>query len=73
MSQWSSGTPEPTTIRAKDNVVIVAQGLAHFAPFTTYSPIQTSCHQQCLAKNPGGYCGLGGTGVSCPTGVGVKG
>jgi peptide-methionine (S)-S-oxide reductase len=26
-------------------------------------------HQQYLAKNPGGYCGLGGTGVSCPTGV----
>jgi peptide-methionine (S)-S-oxide reductase len=26
-------------------------------------------HQQYLAKNPGGYCGLGGTGLSCPTGV----
>ncbi len=26
-------------------------------------------HQQYLAKNPGGYCGLGGTGVPCPTGV----
>ena len=29
-------------------------------------------HQQYLAKNPHGYCGLGGTGVSCPIGVGVK-
>jgi peptide-methionine (S)-S-oxide reductase len=28
-------------------------------------------HQQYLAKNPAGYCGLGGTGVSCPVGVGV--
>ena len=28
-------------------------------------------HQQYLAKNPGGYCGLGGTGVSCPIGLGV--
>jgi peptide-methionine (S)-S-oxide reductase len=28
-------------------------------------------HQQYLAKNPGGYCGLGGTGVSCPVGTGV--
>jgi len=28
-------------------------------------------HQQYLDKNPGGYCGLGGTGVSCPVGVGV--
>ena len=26
-------------------------------------------HQQYLHKNPGGYCGLGGTGVSCPVGV----
>jgi peptide-methionine (S)-S-oxide reductase len=26
-------------------------------------------HQQYLAKNPMGYCGLGGTGVSCPVGV----
>ena len=30
-------------------------------------------HQQYLAKNPGGYCGLSGTGVSCPVGLGVEG
>ena len=30
-------------------------------------------HQQYLAKNPWGYCGLGGTGVSCPVGVDVAG
>ncbi len=29
-------------------------------------------HQQYLAKNPEGYCGLGGTGVSCPIGTGVQ-
>ena len=29
-------------------------------------------HQQYLAKNPGGYCGLGGTGVGCPIGVPVR-
>jgi peptide-methionine (S)-S-oxide reductase len=29
-------------------------------------------HQQYLAKNPGGYCGLGGTGVTCPVGVPVS-
>lgn len=28
-------------------------------------------HQQYLAKNPSGYCGLGGTGVTCPIGTGV--
>jgi peptide-methionine (S)-S-oxide reductase len=29
-------------------------------------------HQQYLGKNPGGYCGLGGTGVSCPIGLGAS-
>jgi peptide-methionine (S)-S-oxide reductase len=29
-------------------------------------------HQQYLAKNPHGYCGLGGTGVSCPIGLGAS-
>jgi peptide-methionine (S)-S-oxide reductase len=29
-------------------------------------------HQQYLAKNPNGYCGLGGTGITCPVGVGVS-
>jgi peptide-methionine (S)-S-oxide reductase len=29
-------------------------------------------HQQYLAKNPGGYCGHGGTGVSCPIGTGAR-
>lgn len=30
-------------------------------------------HQQYLSKHPDGYCGLGGTGVSCPIGLGLKG
>jgi len=29
-------------------------------------------HQQYLAKNPNGYCGIGGTGVSCPIGLGAR-
>jgi peptide-methionine (S)-S-oxide reductase len=29
-------------------------------------------HQQYLAKNPNGYCGIGGTGVSCPVGLGAQ-
>ena len=29
-------------------------------------------HQQYLAKNPGGYCGIGGTGVSCPIGLATQ-
>jgi len=30
-------------------------------------------HQQYLAKNPDGYCGIGGTGVACPVGLGTPG
>jgi peptide-methionine (S)-S-oxide reductase len=50
---------------------------AGFAPITTEilpAPefyYAEDYHQQYLAKNPGGYCGMGGTGVSCPTGVEV--
>ena len=48
---------------------------AGFGPITT--EIRTarsfyyaeSYHQQYLAKNPGGYCGIGGTGVACPIGI----
>ncbi len=41
---------------------IVAAGPYYFAE---------DYHQAYLAKNPGGYCGIGGTGVTCPIGVGV--
>ncbi len=34
-------------------------------------PMRKRYHQQYLAKVPYGYCGIGGTGVSCPVGVGV--
>ena len=50
-------------------------GAAHYGEITTeIAPATTfyyaeDYHQQYLAKNPGGYCGLGGTGVSCPIGV----
>ncbi len=39
--------------------------LAEAGPFYYAEPY----HQQYLAKNPGGYCGLGGTGVACPVGL----
>jgi peptide-methionine (S)-S-oxide reductase len=53
--------------------------LAGFPPITTEivpAPeyyYAEDYHQQYLAKNPGGYCGLGGTGVSCPTGLAAAG
>jgi peptide-methionine (S)-S-oxide reductase len=41
------------------------------APLQAYYYAETY-HQQYLHKNPAGYCGLGGTGVSCPIGTGAK-
>jgi peptide-methionine (S)-S-oxide reductase len=47
----------------------------HYGPITTEivdAPpfyYAEDYHQQYLAKNPGGYCGIGGTGLSCPVGV----
>ena len=48
---------------------------AGFGPITTeIAPVgifyyAEPYHQQYLAKNPSGYCGIGGTGVSCPIGT----
>jgi peptide-methionine (S)-S-oxide reductase len=41
------------------------------APAPTFYYAEDS-HQQYLAKNPDGYCGIGGTGVTCPVGIGAK-
>jgi peptide-methionine (S)-S-oxide reductase len=55
-----------------------ALGRAGYGPITTeIAPAgpfyyAEEYHQQYLAKNPGGYCGLGGTGVSCSVSTGVK-
>ena len=40
------------------------------APAGPFYPAE-AYHQQYLAKNPNGYCGIGGTGVTCPIGVGA--
>ena len=64
--------------KASAEVYGAALAARHFGPITT--EIRTDVpfyfaeayHQQYLAKNPGGYCGLGGTGVSCAIGTGVS-
>jgi peptide-methionine (S)-S-oxide reductase len=43
----------------------VSTEIAPAGPFYYAEPY----HQQYLAKNPNGYCGLGGTGVACPVGL----
>jgi peptide-methionine (S)-S-oxide reductase len=67
----------PTAMKSKEtyNQALKSKG---FAPITTEirpAPefyFAEDYHQQYLAKNPAGYCGLGGTGVSCPVGVAVS-
>ena len=61
-------------VRAAYGAALQARG---FGPITTeIKPLETfyfaeDYHQQYLAKNPAGYCGVGGTGVTCPIGTGV--
>jgi peptide-methionine (S)-S-oxide reductase len=63
--------------RASKERYAVALARAGYGPITTEiteAPpfyYAEDYHQQYLAKNPDGYCGIGGTGVSCPVGVGV--
>ena len=71
-------TPEQAEIAAKLRAayepVLTQRG---YGPITTeIRPAPTyyyaeDYHQQYLAKNPNGYCGLGATGVSCPVDIGV--
>lgn len=49
----------------KSGYTDVTTEIAEAGPFYYAEPY----HQQYLAKNPNGYCGLGGTGVSCPIGL----
>src|SRR6516165_5593680 len=60
--------------KAKFERLIVAKGYGGITTEILAAPefyFAEDYHQQYLAKNPSGYCGLGGTGVSCPIGTGV--
>lgn len=64
-AQAARGAYEPVLKQAGFGAVtteVVPLGAVYFAE---------GYHQQYLAKNPAGYCGIGGTGVSCPVGTGV--
>jgi peptide-methionine (S)-S-oxide reductase len=73
---WSSPAQRDAVMVSRDRyaAALAERGLG---PITTeiaeagsFYPAE-DYHQQYLQKNPGGYCGLAGTGVSCPVGVGV--
>jgi peptide-methionine (S)-S-oxide reductase len=73
---WTSPAQRDQALAAKASYekALAAKG---FGPITTEIAeagpfyFAEAYHQQYLAKNPGGYCGLGGTGVSCAIGTGV--
>jgi peptide-methionine (S)-S-oxide reductase len=73
-----SDAQQAAAVRSRDLYGEVLRA-AHFDDITTeIVPAPTfyyaeDYHQQYLAKNPGGYCGLGGTGVSCPVGLAEAG
>ena len=73
---WTTPAQRDAALAAKEayGAALAAKG---YGPVTTEIAeagpfyFAEAYHQQYLAKNPGGYCGLGGTGVTCPVGVGV--
>ena len=72
-----SDAQRQTAQRAKDmyEAALKARGLGAITTEILPAPefyFAEAYHQQYLAKNPQGYCGLGGTGVSCPIGTGVR-
>ena len=61
-------------IRSRDMYQEVLRGAGYGDITTEILPLDAfyyaeDYHQQYLAKNPGGYCGMGGTGLSCPVGL----
>jgi peptide-methionine (S)-S-oxide reductase len=75
---WTTGAQRPAAEASRDAFQAeltqagygeISTELAEAGPFFYAEPY----HQQYLAKNPNGYCGLGGTGVSCPVGLAGEG
>ena len=75
---WTTDAERHAAEATRDAFQAVLTG-AGFGPITTEiaaaGPFYYAepYHQQYLAANPGGYCGLGGTGQRCPTGIGSGG
>jgi peptide-methionine (S)-S-oxide reductase len=74
---YTYGTEQAAAAQASKAAYEAALRAAGMGPVTTEIAeagpfyFAEDYHQQYLAKNPHGYCGLGGTGVSCPIGAGV--
>jgi peptide-methionine (S)-S-oxide reductase len=75
---WRSDTQRAQAEASRDAYQRVLSAAGHGEITTELAPAgpfyhAEEYHQQYLAKNPGGYCGLGGTGVSCPVGLAAGG
>jgi peptide-methionine (S)-S-oxide reductase len=75
---WTSEAQRDAALASRDAYQAMLRQAGHGEITTEIAPLASDgfyyaedYHQQYLAKNPFGYCGLGGTGVSCPIGVGV--
>jgi peptide-methionine (S)-S-oxide reductase len=71
---WTSPAQEAAAVASRDSYQSVLTAAGHGTITTEIAPAgeffyAEPYHQQYLDKNPNGYCGLGGTGVSCPVGV----
>jgi peptide-methionine (S)-S-oxide reductase len=72
---FAYGDEQAATVKESREMFATRLGAAGYDDITTEiapAPVfyyAEDYHQQYLAKNPNGYCGLGGTGVSCPIGV----
>ncbi len=72
---YTYGDPQHTAAEASLAAYQAKLGEAGYGSITTEVRAASTFfyaeeyHQQYLAKNPGGYCGLGGTGVGCPIGL----
>jgi len=75
---WTSEPQRDAALASRDTYQAMLQQAGYGEVTTEIAPLPADgfyyaedYHQQYLAKNPFGYCGLGGTGVSCPVGVGA--
>jgi peptide-methionine (S)-S-oxide reductase len=71
---WTTPSQQDAVTRSKLAYQAALTKAGHGAITTEIAPLEEfyfaeDYHQQYLAKNPQGYCGLGGTGVSCPIGL----
>jgi peptide-methionine (S)-S-oxide reductase len=75
---WTSDAPRDTALASRDMFQRSLEAAGHGELTTEIAEAgpffyAEYYHQQYLAKNPWGYCGLGGTGVSCPVGIAKAG